>query len=394
MPDWQNRSAPAPIASFSAPSVESAPRPPDIRVAPAPNLSATRNPLTNGIAGTWVPLDRWCVSNGLPPPARADLGAATVLSLRTSSDDFTLRTGSQRASWNGLEVGLGYAPLLINNQPFVHALDLRKTIQPLLNHAPVPALSSSPIIVIDPGHGGLDPGTHSLYGGPQEKEYTLDWATRLGALLATNGWKVWLTRTNDIDLPISNRVAFAEQKKANIFLSLHFNSAADDQTQEGLETYCLTPAGMPSNLTRGYGDDLRTAYPNNAFDEPNLLLAMRVHKALLQSGATHDRGVRRARFLGVLRGQQRPAILVEGGYLSNAKEARLIASSSYRQKLAGAVAQALLGREDSRMQAMLTGGSGDPSRAANDLAQVAAPGQVTTNPGAGSTNGHPASAAR
>jgi N-acetylmuramoyl-L-alanine amidase len=209
----------------------------------------------------------------------------------------------------------------------------------------------------------------------------LDWALRLRALLATNGWQVWLTRTNDIDLPISNRVAFAEQKKANVFLSLHFNSSPDDQSQEGLETYCLTPAGMPSNLTRGYGDDLSTAFPNNAFDEQNLVLAARVHKALLQSGPTRDRGVRRARFLGVLRGQQRPAILVEGGYLSNPREARLIASSVHRQKLAEGIAQALLGREESKVQAMAPIRAGEVIRATNDLAQSA-----TTGVGNSATN--------
>jgi N-acetylmuramoyl-L-alanine amidase len=329
-----------------------------------------RSLYTNTIAGPWVPLDRWCLSNGLQPPPRAVVGGTTLITLRIPAGDFILRTGSQRAFWNGLEFGLGFAPQLINNQPFVHVLDLTKTIQPLLNNAPAPALPNSPIIVIDPGHGGSDPGTQGLYGGPNEKEYTLDWALRLGTILATNGWQVWLTRTNDADLPISNRVAFAEQKKASVFLSLHFNSAPDDQSQDGLETYCLTPAGMPSNLTRGFGDDARTAYPNNAFDEQNLLLAARVHKALLQSGPTRDRGIRRARFLGVLRGQQRPAILVEGGYLSNAREARLIASSSHRQKLAEAVAQALLGRDDSRAQVMAPARAGEAVRTTNDLAQA------------------------
>ena len=96
-----------------------------------------------------------------------------------------------------------------------------------------------------------DSGTSSVLGYRYEKEFTLDWARRLGALLATNGWRVFLTRTSDVDLSLSNRVAFAEAHKAGVFLSLHFNSAAPNDQQAGLETYCLTPTGMPSTVTRG-----------------------------------------------------------------------------------------------------------------------------------------------
>ena len=98
---------------------------------------------------------------------------------------------------------------------------------------------------------------------------------------------------------------------------------------------------MPSTVTRGYYDDTALAFPNNAFDAQNLLVALQVHRALLQINGHHDRGVRRARYLGVLRGQKRPAILIEGGYLSNPHEARQIADPAYRQKLAEAVATAL-----------------------------------------------------
>jgi N-acetylmuramoyl-L-alanine amidase len=163
----------------------------------------------------------------------------------------------------------------------------------------------------------------------------------LQRLLLTNGWQVFLTRTNDIDLALSNRVALANEHNAGLFLSLHFNWAESDQAQAGLETYCLTPAGMTSSVTRGFPDDPAQAFPNNAFDESNLLVALRIHRALLQLNGHRDRGVRRARFMGVLRGQQRPAVLVEGGYLSNPREARLISEPDYRQKLAEAVANAL-----------------------------------------------------
>ena len=296
---------------------------------------------------TWVSLNRWCKARGFREPYRLDSHVGILLpayALKTSNGVFGLRAGSQSAFWDGSEFRLGFAPQLIDDQPFVHALDLKKTIEPLIDGAGMGFLKTSPVIVIDPGHGGENPGTKSVLGNRYEKEFTLDWALRLEALLATNGWQVFLTRTNDTDLSLSNRVAFAHEHKAGLFLSLHFNSSAPKEDQAGLETYCLTPAGMPSTVTRGFADDLASGFPNNTFDEQNLQFAFRVHRALLQANGFLDRGVRHARFLGVLRWQQRPAILVEGGYLSNPREARLIADPAYRQKLAEAVAGALEGR--------------------------------------------------
>ncbi len=97
---------------------------------------------------------------------------------------------------------------------------------------------------------------------------------------------------------------------------------------------------MTSTLTRGYEDDPNENDPNNTFDTENLRWAMRLHTALLKVDGLSDRGIRRARFLGVLRTQKRPAVLIEGGYLSNLHEARRIADPAFRQKLAEAVARA------------------------------------------------------
>jgi len=126
-----------------------------------------------------------------------------------------------------------------------------------------------------------------------------------------------------------------------LFISLHFNSGAPDTAQNGLETYCLTPTGMPSTLTRNYADPWNENLPNNAFDAENLQLAVHMQNALLHATSMEDRGVRRARFIGVLRGQKRPAILIEAGYLSNPKEAARIEDGDYRQKLAETLALAL-----------------------------------------------------
>ena len=296
----------------------------------------------NQFTETWVPLGAWCRANALSAPCPLTTGQAPTYALSTTNGVFMLRPGSQVAHWDGLELRLAFAPQLLGGQPQVHTLDLKKTIQPLVLGPTMNSLGTNLTIVIDPGHGGEDSGAKSVLGYWYEKEFTLDWARRLGSLLATNGWRVFLTRTGDKEMSVSNRVAFAAAHKTSLFLSLHFNSSAPNDQQAGLETYCLTPTGMPSTVTRGFGDDPGLAFPNNAFDVENLQLALRVHRALLQVNGRHDRGVRRARFLGVLRGQRCPAILVEGGYLSNPQEARRIADPAYRQQLAEALAQALV----------------------------------------------------
>lgn len=305
------------------------------------------NHAATGTSSVWVGLTSWTQGAGLAAPVLVATGAGPVWTLSSADGILELRAGSQIARWSGIEVYLGFAPRLINGQLYVHSLDLRKTVQPLLGEPPSAPVEEHPIIVLDPGHGGENAGARSVLGGHYEKEFTLDWALRLRKLLADRGCEVFLTREDDSDMALSNRVAFAVAHRANAFLSLHFNSAAPNESEAGLETYCLTPEGMPSTLTRGFSDDPALAYANNTFDTENLALAVRVQEGLLQVNGHKDRGVRHARFLGVLRGQQCAAVLVEGGYLSNPEEAGLIAQPEYREKLAEAVASALLGEGNS-----------------------------------------------
>lgn len=306
-------------------------------------------------ADTLVPLQRWAHANGFGGPTRVSAPGSPSYAIQSTNGMLVLHPGSALVRWDGLEVRLGFAPQLIDNQPYAHSLDLYKTIQPLLEGEPPPGADAQPVIVIDPGHGGENAGAKSVLNNRYEKEFTLDWALRLQALLEAGHCRVFLTRSNDTDLALSNRVAFAVQHRADVFVSLHFNSAAPNETESGLETYCLTPAGMPSSLTRGFADEVGQSFPNNAFDAQNLLLALRIHRALLEVNGHRDRGIRHARFPGVLRGQQGPAVLVEGGYLSNPQEARRIEDPAYRQKLAEALARALLPKSAAPpMAALLT----------------------------------------
>ena len=312
-------------------------RPPQPVPAPKPAPPVPREAYTIP-PETWVPLDRWARSNHLGSISNLNFSATPTFSLTTPAGPFVVRTGSLLAQWAGLELRLGFAPRLIGGEPFLHQMDLQKNLLPLLCAPPTPSPGPR-VIVLDPGHGGKDSGSRSVTG-QLEKNFTLDWGNRLKILLEARGWQVFLTRTNDTEVSLPARVEFADARHADLFFSLHFN-ATTGNGHAGIETYCVTPTGMPSSVTRNYEDNTALVFPNNHYDALNLQLALRIHREVLAATGGQDRGVRRARFLTVLRGQNRPAVLVEGGYLSNAQEASLIETPEHRQKLAEAVAKAL-----------------------------------------------------
>ncbi len=348
-----SRPAPLPVATVAVPEPWSvAPASPlimaPVSTSPPPVAVGTSAPVarpvpyTNGFNPTWVSLETWSQFHGAGRPERLTVARAPhpAFRVQTTNGHLILKAGSRLAQWNGLEVWLGFEPRMMWDAPFVHALDVEKNLQ-ALTASPAWITKSNRVILIDPGHGGQDSGTKSGNRRDLEKHLTLDWALRLRPLLEARGWRVFLTRSIDVDVALAERVALADRVSADLFLSLHFNSATPNTERGGVETYCLTPAGMPSSLVRDYEDDVRQVFPNNSFDAQNLQYACLLHRALLQRTQAADHGVRRARFMGVLRGQRRPAVLIEGGYLSNPAEARRIASAVYRQALAEAVARAL-----------------------------------------------------
>ena len=253
---------------------------------------------------------------------------------------FSLQLGTQRAYWNGTLVQLGFESRVVSRDVLLHSLDVEKHLNPLATGGAAP-WSGPRIIVVDPGHGGAQPGSRSIAGNLLEKDLTLDWALRLRALLEGQGWEVHLTRTNDFYMPLAERVDFSEHSGAALFISLHFNSSFPNQEAHGIETYTTTPQGMNSHVTREYADDPTRPFPNNSYDESSFPLAVRIHQSLIALSGSADRGVRHARFMDVLRWQNRPALLVEGGFLSNPVEALKIAAPAYRQKLAVAIAEGL-----------------------------------------------------
>jgi N-acetylmuramoyl-L-alanine amidase len=168
-------------------------------------------------------------------------------------------------------------------------------------------------VVVDAGHGGKDSGAWRRHG-PPEKVVALDVALRIDRKLRESQLNTVLTRADDTFIPLDNRVAFGNQQKNSIFVSIHFNDSRRRAVQ-GFETYYYSPY---------------------AFD-----LAARIERNLLTLPGTVNRGVHPARFR-VLRNAQYPSVLVECGFLSNRSEARDAADADYREQLADKIAEAIV----------------------------------------------------
>ena len=194
-------------------------------------------------------------------------------------------------------------------------------------------------VVVDAGHGGGDAGAVGPRG--TEKAAALDTARRLATILKSKGLRVVMTRTSDKFVTLGGRSAIANKYKGYLFVSLHYN--AGRSTSHGVEVYCMPPVGGPS-ASRGWSSsssDKRRS-PGNTYDRESFLLTTLVHHQLCRRHSdAGDRGVKRARF-AVLRHTSLPGILVEGGFMSHRADSKLIARSSYRQQIAGDIANGIV----------------------------------------------------
>ncbi|BAY35947.1 cell wall hydrolase/autolysin [Nostoc sp. NIES-2111] len=170
------------------------------------------------------------------------------------------------------------------------------------------------VVLIDPGHGGKDPGAIGI-GGVREKDIILPISERIAQTLQQNGVQVVMTRNSDYFVSLPGRVQMAERVGADVFVSIHANSAGAGRPDvSGLETY----------------------YYDNG-----LGLARVVHNNILQSVNVRDRGVRRARFY-VLRKSSMPSILVETGYLTGRDDVSKLRNAAYQRQMADAIARGIL----------------------------------------------------
>nr|WP_246197966.1 N-acetylmuramoyl-L-alanine amidase [Solidesulfovibrio aerotolerans] len=202
-------------------------------------------------------------------------------------------------------------------------------------------------VLIDPGHGGKDPGAHGL-DGLTEKDVNLRFGRMLGEALQKKGFTVLYTRTTDTFIPLETRTEMANSKGADLFISVHCN-AHGNAGSSGLETYSLNLANSR--------DAVRVAARENAASQKkisdlqailtDLMLSAktveskelagyvqkRAISSIRKSYSTRDRGPHEAPFF-VLIGADMPAVLVELGYITNPEDARRLASDAYLQALA------------------------------------------------------------
>ena len=233
---------------------------------------------------------------------------------------------------------------------------IKPTPEPPKTPKPVPDPSlaqqlglSVKTIVIDPGHGGKDPGAVSQTR--HEKQIVLSLSKTLRDLLVKKGYNVRLTRETDVFLPLRKRTQFATSQKADLFISIHTN-ASTARSAAGIETYYLALASDESAR--------RTAMRENAGAEYNMKeldalvgrilkeskstesrrLAELIQAQLASGKQVKNRGVKHAPFV-VLIGTKVPAVLVEVGFISNPTEGRKLTTKAYQRQLATAIAKGI-----------------------------------------------------
>lgn len=264
--------------------------------------------------------------------------------VRRASNNFTMKlasrslrgqVGSVEFYINNLKFNLSYPIAEHGGELCISRMDLTKVIEPVLRPGRIKSVEKVDTIVLDAGHGGHDRGAQSVYGN--EKDFTLDVVNRTRLLLMQAGFKVVLSRSTDVFVPLEDRARFANRFPNALFISVHFNSGG---AGTGLETFTLAPRGVPSMAADGPRLSDLDPCAGNVRDAENMALATAMHAALVVRSKMYDRGIKRARFV-VIRDITIPGVLIEGGFLSNSFDAKLVASPDYRQQMASCITQAV-----------------------------------------------------
>ena len=229
--------------------------------------------------------------------------------------------------------------------------------------APAPAAKPLPVIVLDPGHGGVETGAIGP-SGLEEKDLALDLARRLKTLLERQGATVVLTRDDDRVLPLDDRTAIANHNRAILYISIHLNASkrkaavgaetyflataatdAEARTLAGLENKAYEPPDAAAAMTPATPPDhgielILWDLAQNSFLAESSRLAEAIQTELNAATGVRDRGVRQAPFR-VLMGATMPAILIEAGFISNPEEEARFKDDAYKDKVADAIARAV-----------------------------------------------------
>ena len=229
-------------------------------------------------------------------------------------NSFKLHPNRQYAVFNGTPIQLPEAPRY--SQEMIYSVTpgiLKNIIDPLLTgRYPQRQITR---ILIDPGHGGNDTG--ALGKVSKEKDLNLLLAQEIAFALKKAGFRVFMTRTKDIFLPLKTRVAMVKKYNADLFISVHHNSSRRNLQACGIECFAfLTP--RPEDT----------------------VLAARIQSQLISATGSVNRGVKFANF-AVLRKNPVPSVLIEAGFISNAGEEKRLVDAAFRRNAAQAVAAAV-----------------------------------------------------
>jgi len=212
-------------------------------------------------------------------------------------------------------------------------------------------------VILDPGHGGRDPGAIGPRG-TKEKTITLDIAKRVKKYLEREGYRVLLTRTKDKYVSLRTRAEFANKNKGDIFVSIHCNAAPYVKGANGLETYFLAEAkttwaravAMRENASLRYDekeglkgdiDLILTDLAQNEFLKESSLLAELIQESTAKVTKLRNRGLNQAGFY-VLKWCFMPSVLVETAFISNRREENLLRTPAFREKLAKGISQGII----------------------------------------------------
>ena len=190
------------------------------------------------------------------------------------------------------------------------------------------------LVVLDPGHGGQDSGT--MKAGMLEKELALDVAYRVERFLQLKGVTTLLTRAGDRYVSLADRVAVANAQRNCVFISIHFDDAARPAAT-GVETYYAAHQISKSTRMASWLPFLQRTSPNLESQS----LAALIQEALVMRTQAVNRGTTPQQFF-VIANVRHPAVLVEGGFLTNADEMNKLATGDYREQIAAAISDGVM----------------------------------------------------
>lgn len=210
---------------------------------------------------------------------------------------------------------------------------------------PPPPTGPFAIVVLDPGHGGQDSGT--MKNGLMEKELALDVAHRVERLLRQYGLVPVLTRSDDTFISLQERATIANSQPESVFVSIHFDEAGRTAAT-GIETYYAShPVSLPERVASWLPFLERTSSePPNP--ESQSLAAFIQESVVVHTQAT-NRGTRPEQFF-VIANVRYPAVLVEGGFLTNKEDVVKLANADYREEMAAGIAQGILQYRDALLE--------------------------------------------